>query len=1186
MENVIFVSIKGYAISVSRGFAYYHLNVSTQSNNRGKLHGRWKHRVSLCSLSRCFCFAVRLSEPFRYTRDTHFDNTMDASSTEDNFEEESSRTRSNHSGRTVRMGRTVTDDGESISSGRTSSFPFSTSGTSTSYPVLSWLCGVVTRGGRQSLRTRLLVSFGVVAALSLCFVVGLSILITVRAGDTVVTVGADNLDAWADVNVALVARLMADIGTQKMHNLEGTLLLLSTITQEGVTNDNATSSLPFINHYNNSQRIYPLQPKNLLPFDSQLQINVEASTDPTEAREHVRQRQPWYFDYENRSKYSRRARGISTVDASFFASNNTRQNNATQELRQVVSAYASPILKALYEFHDEVKSLSIHFVNDGFGATVSFPGRATADDSTYTSNGCDWLHQTTNPHTQRPFLSSRQTSIGCHPKGTNVTYNDFNPLEQKWFEAIVLHAAPTKEPRTMLVLDASFDEDAFWCFRVGRPIFSASSGELLAVVLATVSVERFLLTDGQLVVDGIEASVGVINWDSQATFVNSSTWDPDPSIPTADVMATEFASDHGIDQDLWKQMRADINSSYATTGHFADRLYRKNDYLIAVYPFPNRESMPIEQQEGLVPSFVVYYSIAASERETRVNTVDENVRKEVDRRIIVIVVAGAVCIAVLLGLIYLVSLFLTSPLEWMNSVGRQILSSAGSHNKTSGTDSHETAVQSPSSCLRCLGFGRRRVPARSRRNRRFLSCCGNFSMNKETEQTTELDQSIDITNESGPLGTSSPTERFEFESTKPWSYRYSPRTQITLLVEEFLTMVKQFSGHGTAKVIKQQLLELKNPFLLYTNFQCLYDERVPYASEQHSQPCESEIATPPMTEQAMPADVTRISLSEDRVHWGPNTRTSNDEETQRTNLHMTMANSNESKLLWRHSIFWWIAGSVALPLILCMVAISLYVLVDAFESLPVLTEDLEVTYTTLERRNLGTIVRLRVNHISEVLKPHVRDVFVMNRLAGWLFMGTIPMAPTVTEMSTTAEMCKDFPFGEPCLPIQDTPATACDCGWNDPAGRTTCRDDYEDSRQLQRLFFEGLREDANPATGARPSTSYPDVGLFPNQTSFWDSLDALPGSENRYNASGYANTYDRVRTSSALSMIQIPLYNYVTGSLLSRSLGTFITYDADGMMSAYAGCARHHVHSAHIQTGDDLFRWGEAPHLCPEGKYG
>ena len=1080
-------------------------------------------------------------------------------------------------------------DAESLSNGEETLGNRST--LSVYLPLRFFLSGLQER----SFRTQLFVAFGTVAALSLGVVMAVSILTTVQAGNTVVRVAAQNFDDWGSHKLGDFARVMAHMGIQRLEKLEGMMRLVQTVTQERfmgyphhLHND---SQVPFANHYSdassssNNNNVYPLKAKNPLPLEWQIQPNVFASGSPAEAREHVRDRFQWYF-FRNDTLPNA---SISTMDATFFyqgvcnphassssLSNCTNAHNnislgglvnptphTLSTIHRKASDFASPLLKALYEYHNEVKSIRIHFFNDGAGATVAFPGRmdSTRTEGSYESMGCEWMLHQTNPHTGRPYATPAQVGR-CHPAGTRVSYREFNAFEQQWCRGVL--SAPGRN--RMHVTDPRNDQDGYWVFQVGQAVHDLVTGELLACVLADVSTNQFLTTDGTL--NGITSTLsdyGVIRW-QDGKIVNASAWTPDPFHQDL-VPISDYVGDYGIDEVLLKEFKEESLENYRRTGKLDIRVRIKNGYSIGVHPVvypPPTTTTTSASGEDLNFLFLAVYSIRSSERDELVGDVERAVDSRVRLFITMIATAGCVCLGAIVLLIHVMALYFTSPLEWMNRVGSHMLKSAGNFAHLPSEESTRVASG------------------------------GGGASSSSLEETPSSSSS----SKCGP-------NVADMLQNKPWAYRYSPRTEITKLVHEFSTMVQQFSGEGTAKIIKIDVFETKNPFILQKNFQTLYKRRQQndFPFRYHPVGQRDNLQRPSPDEGLLPLETclsgsivrplvvakkqeSSLTISEDRRHWGPNSRYMDDHmEEEGWNLHISLKKGSRRRGLLRSSVFWFVAGSMVLPLILCMSAISAGVLIGASRTFPSLIEAVEVVYTSVERLFLLPKTKFGALQVADVLFNHARDLHVFNRLAGWLFFGAIPMANTFTEMYTTAEVCKDYPFKTSCPAIQNTPAATCDCAWKDRVIKNTCQSNYTDSRRLQQLFFEGLREDADPITGHRNSTTYPAVGRFPNDTYFWESIDAVPGAERGYNASGYRTTFDRLRTTSALSAIQIPLYNYVQGTQLQRTWGSILSFDADGMFAGYVGCSTAHTHFAHLQANGDPSVWGNKE-LCPTGKFG
>ena len=990
----------------------------------------------------------------------------------------------------------------------------------------------------RSLRTQICICFGGVSVLALLIVMAVSVWTTVNAGDTVLHVGARNIDDWFEMRGPTLAKLMADIGTQKLYALEGLVRIVQQTTQERLfLNDDSNALFP---HYNNNGS-YPLRAKNLLPYQDELMPNVFWN-DSTSAREHVRHRHSWYFDRtillnNNNNNNNNKTNddelvslNISTVDAVFAAAAN--DDIKTQQLRANLSDYMSPLLKALYEHHGEIKSIGLYFVHDETPASVVFPGRhaqplARGNEIV----GCDWL-QHDNPWKQdgtmtvgtleQQTLCLQRHNADDDNGSTNAAVRYPNVLEQAWCRDQAL------EPHRMHVWGPTYDTDGMYGMDFGMALYHPTTHELVACTRVSVSAQYFSTTYTYAINEGLDSQWGTLRLDDKGgTFLNATTWQADPINQTEHYLLNEY-NHYGITPERYQEIQEFYDRSYQTKGRFDDIWrYVDDTYYIAAQPFPEPPPPDSPQGRNYRPEFLCLLTVYTTERDWQLSKARGPVNEEVHNIVMVIVLSSVVSMLVICTLVSIVALYLTSPLQWMTHIGSEILEYAGSR-----TDQEEHPV-------------------------------------------------------------------LQLEN-KPWTYRFSPRTEITRLLDEFHIMIEQFSGKGTAKVIKQDLYEVKNPFLLYNSFQQLYDESegssygtappTPTGLKPSTTLSSSSSSTSSASSNLPPDHPPRTLVSENRKHWGPNTHSTGfDDENLRHNLHQSIVSSSSLASLLRSSIFWWICGCIALPLLLSMVGIAAYVLIRVNNTLPSLMHALEVAYTYLESYFMLPFAHMRVGFATEAMLLPFRDLYVLNRIAGWLYSGGLPAVDTFTEMHTFAEECKDY--GSDCPAYQSSPASTCDCAWNDPMA-STCSNDVVNSRQQQRLYFEGLAEDAYP-NGDRNVTSfgvhgetnpfYPQYGTAPNNTFFWDRVESLPGaSESSDSASTFGTTYDRVRTASALSAVQIPLYNYVEGSSLERAWGSTVSFDADGMTTGYAGCSEEHVYWAHYQFGNDTAR----PDICPDGKYG
>lgn len=282
-------------------------------------------------------------------------------------------------------------------------------------------------------------------------------------------------------------------------------------------------------------------------------------------------------------------------------------------------------------------------------------------------------------------------------------------------------------------------------------------------------------------------------------------------------------------------------------------------------------------------------------------------------------------------------------------------------------------------------------------------------------------------------------------------------------------------------------------------------------------------------------------------------------------------------------IFWWISVLIAVPLLATMITICVIVTNDITTALPTWLEDVEVASVALESDAIATTAIARAAFSAEVMKQPVRDLYIYARVAGWLLFGGLIRSSSFTEMTTGAYECKDKEVNTCDYLLLDDPRTPCSCEWEDSHG-IDCRNYVQDPRYEQRRFHAGLNQDISDETiGTREKLAF--VKRSPGDTSWWlPGLEGMPGIEKGSNVSGYSTTYDRVRVLSAMSVIELPLYNYKSGT--DKHLGTYIGLNTDGMMVGWAGCDYTHANYPHFQSTEENRAADIASHLCPLDNYG
>ena len=984
---------------------------------------------------------------------------------------------------------------------------------------------------KYSLRTQLFLSFGIVTVLSVVFVMATAIVTTREAGERVVARGVSSADQWVIGRMIPLARYMGEILDQKHVSLDGLTLLLSQATQDrlrGYPNSpgyHQDTLAPFYNQHTQRNQYPSLlqQSSQQIPFDWQIPPNNNNNTSDNDDEESFPGgRSSWYQGEIGISSDSPVMLVQGTCDPTILEDNaesplylpncsfhglSVQSPPTTQHfdaLHRRCSEYAPPFLKALYEYHTDVQQLGLYLVNEGVGASIVYPGRTLNGTKEYQSNGCEWIAQpNSNPlDPTRPILSFNPESASsngqrqqqpCRPKGAKVGLRYYNPLEMPWSQQQALD--PSKMHITGPYRDVFTGEPIV---TMGRSIYDEITRELVGFASVDVRLDQMneilkpLRFVGSLVVTIVTYHEGVV--------VAAAP------VPGRDGHLNMTIGEYAplkVTNDDYDRMKRIMIEGYHKNRELSSYVTKSGPLFVSLYPLPKP---PKEYDPNYEPQLMMVFNIDESLGDSDVEELQQSVDEVVNSLQRNILIAGFCGVAIVMLALYVISVYMTIPMKWINGIGDNILASFGS-------------------------------------------------------QVRIMDS-----------------------NAMPWAYRFSPETEITRLVEQFRLMVQQFSGRGTAKIFKRQLLEVKNPFALHRNFHSLYMARQQQSLSRYDP---GNLLLPDSSQ-----GMNVVNVAESRIHWGHNVH--NTTFDCQSGTFIRTADLIEGQRIVRSRLFWWIVCVITFPLLFTMTSVSFYVLWEVWNSLPAQVESVQELYVSFERFGLGPTAQLRGLYMSEIVSTVLRDLFLYNRFAGWLYFGALQSSPpTLTAMDTFAESCKGY--SNSCPALVDSDASVCDCAWNDP-WTSECQSGLGggQSRTFQRISFEGLNQNAE-TNGDRVQTNYPNVATDPFTTSFWANVSSTPGGSGGANndnqssssANRYETTHDRLETLSALSVVQMPLYNYGSDDgAVTRTRGLHIGFEADGMIAGYAGCRHAYAYGSMFQSTQSNGAAENAPEHCPLGKYG
>uniref|UniRef100_A0A7S4IG44 Uncharacterized protein n=1 Tax=Odontella aurita TaxID=265563 RepID=A0A7S4IG44_9STRA len=1018
-----------------------------------------------------------------------------------------------------------------------------------------------------SLRTQLVLSFGSVSALTVLFVMIISIVISISAASSIRISSKEKLKQWAQGKASSNAQYVSEAFTPMLPGDVSEILLqvvrdrfVGYPDAEGYESDEL---VPFRDMVSGKNR-YPIDAPPL-PLDWQIgKGNVNGSN----FREHVGERREWYGPPESTP--------LSTASAFFSmqgacdpsitdpghkyyhvnctdASNKISTGGSVSPSLLSASIYKkgkdlSPILKVLYESTPVIKTIAMLFTNSGAGAGVIFPHSEMDGTEGYESIGCEWMLEN-NPLMPDEPIGTKEEISRCHPKGEIVSNREYNPLERGWCKDMAQN--PWQVRFVGPYLDAWSEH--LWLITVGQAVYDKKTKKLTGCILLDISIDR-LADELENVKIGESGLLTLVKWDDVGTIVSSPKWDSDAADEVVTVDNPELGT--GLSVDDFKHFKDLVNFSAPWNPEDVREKYHEEvleraggTKFVSSYPVPPPPGL---YNESYRPDFMVLVTLEKSEVFQPFYDLGDAIDEEVRAIITFTIIVGFAGLGGIFCVIFAVSVFLTQPLRWIKETSYKIIDNFGNEGtldlleSADGGGSHEHA------------------------KRGKLAQQSSSLMDKGISATAKVDNGDDDRKT---------LHNFGLFSLRP---RCSPKTELSDLTREFQHMVSHFSADGTAaKAVRlgNKIADVRNGFQLQEQFDDLYERRNEpgFKYDYEGKSTKEGEGRYRDTEETNPR---RRSVSffgpAERVNFGPNILTQDDTRSVST---IALLASNDGPVT-KSRLFRWIVGMLVTPLLVVTITISAVVINQVSKQSTSLNDIVEEKYINLEEKAANTAADLRSIHASVVMQKASRDLHLLSRFAGWLLFDGLNRTDSFTKMHTSAEECKMEAERGQCNHILNA---LCDCAWGDILSEDTCSTEMNDTRYLQELFFEGQRQNASP-NGDRKSSPVPFYATSPNKTAWWDNPFTVPGYGNRSLAKGYQTTYDRLRVISASSAIQVPLYNYDNSR--DKALATYIGFEADGMLVGHGGCGHSHANYAFFVSSSRNGAADLRDDLCPLGKYG
>ena len=1091
------------------------------------------------------------------------------------------------------------------------------------------------------LRRQLFFSFGATGIVTTVLVVILACLCAISAGNLVQREAQNFMRQEVIYSISNSSQLAAEILSQELDHLRGALALIVEVTRDRIAGYPQPGweedlFVPFDVYPNNDnnltggaqpRQVYPLN-SALLPRDWNTPLNVNISNHEEHLQElftlldkqHVNAHDS---TLENSFSIFRSQPQLSTASAVYTFQGNcdpsvtnrsdptyypecTSDNNngstggvvwptSTSAGLEQKAADIGVLLKPIWESRPDVLEASVHFVNDGAGSTVQFPSFVHKNDpASYQSIGCDWLHENINPYTNRPFLTRAQTAK-CKPAGTWVPRRESNPMEQDWCRDQALHPEETRfygpvvdklfssEALRLNIAGGEGHDSHFWVVIVGRAIFDRYSREFVGCAAMTTLTNRLteLVTDTFQVQDHSE---GIVIRADDGSVVAGGGWDLYQSTNRVHVTNTSLVPRELLYEELVEELTALILAE--------DRRDKSGEEAVVSIPTAVVECSTgrIVSASAIPGSNLIYIQSVDEVIFEVIDDIKKDIDDDVTRSVVLALFIGGLGIILLMAIVYTVSNVLTHPFQWMQQIAWSIVnhrSSVNGFDEKSGLIGQDFHEASPAyTPLKCT----------------------------PTTEITELVKGFEkmIQGFSGPDGASTVAQSMghEIRNTLAWHNHNDVTSHIggpeSLLARREVSLASTSNSSGASgdddsgpRVCAGQ--EAPSQKSVVSASDCHFRSTKTDSAGGILTPSNMDLLEKTQPEEkhmgSLPTATTQASLlsslNPSKLEYNGEWKNKGRNLTPLCSTQLTKHDQRaDNCALVKSKLFRWVVVLIVIPMVVTNTVIAAMVSHRDLSLLPTWLENVEGVSYGIQIEDMAVTSRFASIYAEAKMATPIRDLFVVTRLAQWLFADAIEReASAFVEMRTGVEDCKDYSEDvKQCPYMQDVNNIPCDCAWSKPQSRICMAfDEGVDTRRMQKLFFASKRTDADPMTGNRAQSSFPQVDTTPGNTSWWKEVSDVPGAQKGSEAAGHETTYDRLKVLAALSAMIFPVYNGRSAMVHAadhRFMGISLGFEADGMLAGWTGCGYPSPRYAHWQSAE----WNHAdkirPDLCPLGSYG
>jgi hypothetical protein len=301
---------------------------------------------------------------------------------------------------------------------------------------------------KMTLRNQLLLSFGLLSALSLVIFVTATTLTLILCGNTIKSLSNIELEDRTVKKMVLLSKVLAESVTSSLDHIYGFPAILVEVTRERFVGYpdhpgyEVDALVPFPDMISRKNK-YPITADSLLPLD------WESHPSSGHFQQDLFDRTDW-SGYEGNITGSAVIRfqgacsplATSPLSVGYLPNCTAANNNISsggimfptvtfQSIHKKASDYATPVLKPLFEAAITASRIGLFFANSGAGAVVTYPAVAVNNSNAYISQGCEWLLDS-HPLVPNWTIGTQQMVDRCHRVGESKGSGMYNPLERPW----------------------------------------------------------------------------------------------------------------------------------------------------------------------------------------------------------------------------------------------------------------------------------------------------------------------------------------------------------------------------------------------------------------------------------------------------------------------------------------------------------------------------------------------------------------------------------------------------------------------------------------------------------------------------------------------------------------------------------------------------------------------------------